>query len=79
MWCTLNWLVSEPIIRSLADPDLITAHQATYNACVLHRDISLGKVMIVDDDKETIRGGMLIDWDLCKVINPSGKSGSIHH
>ena len=79
MWCTLCWLVSGPIVHSLADPDLITAHQATYNVGVLHHDISLGNIMIVDDNKEMIRSGMLINWDLCKVINPSGKSSSIHH
>ena len=71
MQCTLHWLVSGPIVCSLADPDLITAHQATYNVGVLHRDISLGNILIVDDDEETIKGGMLID--------PSGKSGSVHH
>ena len=79
MRCMLRWLVSGPIVCGLADPDLIIAHQAAYNAGVLHRDISLGNIMIVDDDEETIKGGMLIDWDLCKVIDPSGESGSVHH
>ena len=74
-----RWLVSEPIVHGLADPDLITAHQAAYNAGVLHCDISLGNIMIVDNDKETIKGGILINWDLCKVINPSGKSSRVHH
>jgi hypothetical protein len=26
--------------------------------------------MIVDNNEPNINGGMLIDWDLCKVINP---------
>lgn len=71
--------MSGPIVRSfsLAESDLITAHQAAYNAGVLHRDISLGNIMIVDDE-EDIKGGMLIDWDLCKVIDPPGESGSVH-
>ena len=47
----------------------LIAHEAAFDAGVLHRDISAGNIMIVDDDEPNIRGGMLIDWDLSKVID----------
>ena len=48
----------------------LIAHEAAFDAGVLHRDISAGNIMIVDDDEPNVRGGMLIDWDLSKVIDP---------
>ncbi|SRR6266702_1875663 len=47
----------------------LIAHEAAFDAGVLHQDISAGNIMIVDDDEPNIRGGMLIDWDLSKVID----------
>jgi len=48
----------------------IIAHEAACAAGVLHRDISAGNIMIVDDDEPNVKGGILIDWDLSKVIDP---------
>jgi RIO-like serine/threonine protein kinase len=50
----------------------ITAHQAAYKAGVLHRDLSLGNIMLADSDS-TIKDGMLIDWDLSKFVGPEDK------
>ena len=55
----------------------LIAHEAAFDAGVLHRDISAGNIMIVDDDEPNIRGGMLIDWDLSKVIDPD-ESNTAH-
>ena len=48
-----------------AEPHLFPlAHtEAIENAKILHRDISVGNVIISD------RGGLLIDWDLAKDID----------
>ncbi|KAI9444414.1 hypothetical protein BJY52DRAFT_1194324 [Lactarius psammicola] len=48
----------------------LVAHEAACKVGVLHCDISVGNIMIVDDDEPNIKGGILIDWDLSKVINP---------
>ena len=52
----------------------ITAHKLAHDAGVLHRDISAGNIMIVDNDeaKLDIKYGMLIDWDLSKMVNAVG-------
>ena len=54
-----------------------------YAIGILHRDISPANIMIFGKDemnktsdesyKTTISGGMLIDWDLCKIVGPNGK------
>lgn len=48
-----------------AEPHLsFLAHtEAIENAKILHRDISVGNIIISD------RGGLLIDWDLAKDID----------
>ena len=49
----------------------VTAHEDAVNAHVLHRDISPGNIMIVDNDHNSnITHGMLIDWDHSKPISP---------
>jgi RIO-like serine/threonine protein kinase len=53
----------------------IAAHQAAYRAGILHRDISTSNIMLLDS--KTNQGGMLIDWDLSKVIDPD-KPDSAH-
>ena len=45
-----------------------TAHDHAYfDARVLHRDISLGNIFIIDEGR-----GLLIDWDLCFKVNADG-------
>jgi len=42
----------------------VVAHKEAYaNACVLHRDISVGDTLITNNGR-----GLLADWDLCKLI-----------
>ncbi|KAI0253866.1 hypothetical protein BJV78DRAFT_1122546, partial [Lactifluus subvellereus] len=43
------------------------AHKEAYLHGVLHRDISFGNILITDN--AAFDGGLLIDWDLCKVRN----------
>jgi RIO-like serine/threonine protein kinase len=38
------------------------AHHAAWKIGVLHRDLSPGNILIVDEGD-----GLLIDWDLCKI------------
>ncbi|KAI0066746.1 hypothetical protein BV25DRAFT_1820814 [Artomyces pyxidatus] len=45
--------------------DALEAHWIAFSkAKVLHRDISTGNVLLTEDGSE----GLLIDWDLCKII-----------
>jgi hypothetical protein len=39
------------------------AYEEAFAAGIMHRDISVGNIMITDED-----GGLLIDWDLCKRV-----------
>ena len=61
----------------------IIAHEAAYRVTkinILHRDISPGNILILDPDesgkssedgnKSEKVGGLLIDWDLSKVVDP---------
>jgi hypothetical protein len=61
----------------------IIAHKAAYDVGVLHRDISPGNILIADEDgldsnngSNTIDGGMLIDWDLSKIVNPNDRQAT---
>ena len=46
------------------------AHDAAYyDAEILHRDISVGNIMISEGG-----GGFLIDWDMCVRVGPGAKS-----
>ncbi|KAI5115328.1 hypothetical protein M0805_009203 [Coniferiporia weirii] len=47
--------------------DAIEAHGKAYEAGILHRDISIGNIMITHDGR-----GMLIDWDLAKPVDEDG-------
>jgi RIO-like serine/threonine protein kinase len=41
-----------------------TAHKEAFEkARILHRDISVGNILITEDGR-----GILIDWDLCKRV-----------
>jgi RIO-like serine/threonine protein kinase len=48
----------------------IVAHDdAFYEADILHRDISVGNIVISEDGT-----GLLVDWDLCKVMDSASAS-----
>jgi len=44
---------------------------AYYDASILHRDISVGNIMISEGGGG---GGFLIDWDMCVHVGPGAKS-----
>ena len=57
----------------------IIAHKQAWKIGILHRDISAGNILIVDngelnpeDTNEPIRKGLLIDWDLSKSVTQDG-------
>lgn len=52
---------------SLCNLTHVIAHKAACAINVLRRDISPENILITDD------GGLLMDWDLSKVIDPNGK------
>jgi len=56
----------------------IIAHQAACEAGILHRDLSPGNIMILDNNEQNISGGMLIDWDLSKALDPPDKPNAAH-
>ncbi|KAF8484210.1 hypothetical protein F5888DRAFT_1773518, partial [Russula emetica] len=55
----------------------LKAHKAAHDIGILHQDISPGNILIACDDEldhndlheSKIQGGLLIDWDLSKVID----------
>ncbi|KAI9454523.1 hypothetical protein F5148DRAFT_1288603 [Russula earlei] len=51
----------------------LIAHEAAYQAGILHRDLSAGNLLIFDDGALNINGGMLIDWDHCKAVDPQNE------
>ncbi|KAI0273497.1 hypothetical protein BC834DRAFT_799544, partial [Gloeopeniophorella convolvens] len=54
--------------------DAAIAHGVAYKRIhILHRDISVGNILITDDDK-----GILIDWDLSKKLSPSTEGKARH-
>ena len=61
MPCKVCKVHKVPLDIFYSTPFLSLAHtEAIENAKILHRDISVGNVIISD------RGGLLIDWDLAK-------------
>jgi len=53
--------------------DAVEAHTAAYfDAHILHRDISVGNIMITDKGE-----GLLIDWDLSVIVDDSEQSRQI--
>lgn len=56
--------MKQPFLFPSLTPPFLPAHtEAVDNARILHRDISIGNVIISD------RGGLLIDWDLSKDVD----------
>ena len=45
----------------------IAAHRAAWEIGILHRDLSPGNIMIVENVEKEGAEGLLIDWDLCKI------------
>ncbi|KAF8270304.1 hypothetical protein EI94DRAFT_1439202, partial [Lactarius quietus] len=66
---TRSWEMINVVHTSLVG----TLTHPAYKAGVLHRDISVGNIMIIDNEneREDLRGGMLIDWDLSKLVDPN--------
>ncbi len=63
--CVAGRYVSRSTIYNLESHRLSTAAQAAFTlARILHRDISVGNIMITSKDR-----GVLIDWDLCLVLD----------
>ncbi|KAH7921106.1 hypothetical protein BV22DRAFT_1198444 [Leucogyrophana mollusca] len=56
------------LVTALADA--VEAHKHAYeDAGILHRDISVGNIILKNDGT----GGLLIDWDLCKPLNKESR------
>ncbi|KAI9429590.1 hypothetical protein H4582DRAFT_1778147, partial [Lactarius indigo] len=46
----------------------LPAHRDAYNKCrILHRDISPNSILLTECSN--FKGGMLINWDLCKMVD----------
>ncbi|KAI9432886.1 hypothetical protein BJY52DRAFT_1078631, partial [Lactarius psammicola] len=56
----------------------LIAHRDAYEKCrVLHRDISVNNILLMECSR--FGGGLLIDWDLCKLVDPNyPSSGGAH-
>ncbi|KAL8699985.1 MAG: hypothetical protein Q9201_005694 [Fulgogasparrea decipioides] len=57
-------------IESIAD--LILGHESSLNAGILHRDISIGNIMLTENEDD----GFLIDYDLAIKTNSDRASGA---
>jgi len=51
-------------MRRLTSNRFASAHKEAYEAGILHRDVSVGNIMITPEGR-----GLLIDWDMCKCID----------
>ena len=71
MKCALIGNIFCVSMKLITDDCSSPAHwDAATKANILHRDISLGNIMIMGDD------GMLIDWELSKRIDQEGTAQS---
>ena len=48
----------------------IAAHCHAWLIGILHHNLSPWNIMIVEKKEDNIEHGLLIDWDLCKVLSP---------
>ncbi|KAH9015347.1 hypothetical protein EDB84DRAFT_1567739 [Lactarius hengduanensis] len=56
----------------------LIAHHDAYNKCrILHRDISPNNILLTECSD--FEGGLLIDWDLCKLVDPDDPSAGGAH
>ncbi|KAF8804184.1 hypothetical protein BYT27DRAFT_7259621 [Phlegmacium glaucopus] len=55
--------------------DAVEAAQEAYKAGILHRDLSAGTIMIVEDKETQKWRGILIDWDIYLPRKTHGRSG----
>ena len=61
------------LLRLLADSPFL-AHKCAYWTCgILHRDISPNNILLMNCPD--FDGGLLIDWDLCKKVDPQKLAG----
>ncbi|KAH9486067.1 hypothetical protein JR316_0000131 [Psilocybe cubensis] len=63
-WCKV-------LLSCLAD--VVDAAQAAFKAGVLHRDLSAGNIMIVQNPNTKEWRGILIDWDMCLLLDERHK------
>ena len=64
----VNWFINRGRTGFLTNNNV--AHDdAFFEADSLHRDISVGNVIILNNGT-----GLLIDWDLCKIMNPESEN-----
>ncbi|KAH9486108.1 hypothetical protein JR316_0000172 [Psilocybe cubensis] len=63
-WCKV-------LLSCLAD--VVDAAQAAFKAGILHRDISASNIMIVMDKETKEWRGVLIDWDMCLLLEKREK------
>ncbi|KAI9442083.1 hypothetical protein BJY52DRAFT_1089943, partial [Lactarius psammicola] len=68
-----NFTSSHEMVRAVRAA--LVAHKEAYFQGVLHRDISSGNILITDD--KAFDGGLLIDWDQCRVND--GEEGEKGH
>ncbi|CCA77005.1 hypothetical protein PIIN_10990, partial [Serendipita indica DSM 11827] len=52
--------------------DAVDAHKSMYNTRILHRDVSLGHILIGLSASSQPRRGLLIDWELAKDMSSDG-------
>ncbi|KAG1869753.1 hypothetical protein C8R48DRAFT_567043, partial [Suillus tomentosus] len=68
-YCLVLNIVATPITSFISSrqvvevvQDALIAHQDAYEDCdILHRDLSVGNIMVHENE------GILIDWDLAKL------------
>lgn len=66
-----RWLIYSASLTHIA------AHRRAWSIGILHRDLSPGNIMIVENEEVNIKHGLLIDWDLCKVFKRSGSQDGL--